>query len=132
MNCLKRILLALLALIVFSSLSYGVENEPSRSPSPSHRREGTNAPTLSAEPPSTSPDATRRRSNDTAIDLVSDSSTDDERESFGSGLGGGGGDDDGGNDPRPSFGRRWVFRPKPAKLDEPLIWTTMHMSSLRP
>ena len=55
MNSFKRILLGLLALIVFSSISYGVENEPSLSPS--RRREGTGAPTLSAEPPSSSPDA---------------------------------------------------------------------------
>lgn len=122
MNRIKRILLSLLALAVFSSFSLGIENEPA--PAPSRRREGMDAPTVSTEPPSSSPDHLRRRAANTTIDLVSDSHTDDARQSFGSGLGGGGNNDGGGDEddaPRPSWNRRFLFRPKQVELDEPAI-----------
>ena len=121
MNRLKDILLSLLALAIFSSFSSGIENEPA--PTPSRRREGMDAPTISAEPPSSSPDQLRRRAANATIDLVSDSDTDDARQSFGSGFGGGGNDDGGGDDgaPRPSWYRRLVFRPKQVEVDEPVI-----------
>ena len=123
MNRIKRILLSLLALAVFSSFSLGIENEPA--PAPSRRREGMDAPTVSTEPPSSSPDHLRRRAANTTIDLVSDSDTDDARQSFGSSLGGGGNDDGGGGEdddaPRPSWNRRFLFRPKQVELDEPAI-----------
>ena len=118
MKLIKHIVWGLLALVVLSSFSYGVESAPTQRPS----REGMDAPTLSAEPPSSSTDSSRRRANDTAtVNLLSESDSEKSRGPSGSGLGSGGGGDDG-DDPGPgpgSFIRRWLFRSKSVELTDP-------------